>query len=548
MITSNFLTRLITRFVAVSCLFVLTSALYAQDAAPAAAPAAKPAQPAPAAKPAQPVPATKPAQPAPAAKPTVEKPLSFRFREIEKDSDVDRVRNQLSTIINKGQFETAEDKDALIQYYKDYFFGRWVNYGSFYKMETYPETLKKQARSAKKPTDKKRLELASTRWNYPCFIEDFRKDLDRSRSNGEPQKLAVKTAYDFAMEVIASNNIQCTPAVKYNCVLLLGNLYYKTTSAGSDLPVAYAPAFDVLIKIASGAKAPRYMKIGAIMSLNQLIAETNLTDKQKSEAYNVLLEIVKTKIDPATFASSKDDPSGEGALWTRCLAIEGLRLFADFNPKVDKTQGFYPGKEALTAIFQIINDKKAPMTTRIAALESLGSYNFGKYPELKATAGKLQKAVAALVVEAIQAELDRKVDNLIWGDEAEKNSRNYGPDDAGTEPVDTTNNAIFLLQRALPAVYAINTALNGVKSDKGWKGLSDFGSADDKAAAAEMISVLRDVNSSLNALSKDIMPSSDSSASIGGELDSEDEETTDKLQEVITVLNSIQDSFRTFAE
>lgn len=549
MITSKSISSLITRFASVFCLFILTSTLYAQNAAQSAnsSPAAKPEQQTPSAKSEQQTPAAKSEQQAPAAKPTVDKPLSFRFREIERDSDVDRVRNQLSTIINKGQFEKPEDKDALIQFYKDYFFGRWVNYGNFYKMETYPETLKKQARSSKKPTDKKRLELASTRWNYPCFIDDFRKDLDRSRNNGEPQKIAVKTAYDFAMEVIASNNVNCTPAVKYNCILLLGNLYYKTTSASSDLPVVYAPAFDVLIKIASGAKAPRYMKIGAIMSLNQLIAETSLTDKQKSDVYNVLLEIVKTKVDPATFATSKDDPSGEGALWTRDLAIEGLRLLADFNPKVDKTQGFYPGKEALGAIFQIINDKKAPMTTRIAAMESLGSYNFNKFPELKATASKLQRSVAALVVEAIQVELDRKVDNLIWGDEAEQMARNYAPDDAGTESVDTTNNAIFLLQRALPAVYAINTALNGVKSDKGWKGLSDLGSADDKAVASEMMGTLRDVNSSLNALSKEIAPSNNSSR--GGDLESdEDEETTDKLQEVISVLNSIQDSFRPFTE
>ena len=532
MITSNFITRQITRFASVSCLILLASTLYAQNAASSPKPAAAPA--------------AKPAQPAPAAKPAVDKPLSFRFREIERDSDEDRIRNQLSTIINKGQFENPEDKDALVQYYKDYFFGRWVNYGNFYKMELYPETLKKQARSAKKPTDKKRLELASTRWNYPCFIEDFRKDLDRSRSNGEPQKIAVKTAYDFAMEVITSNNVNCTPGVKYNCILLLGNLYYKTTSASSDLPVVYTPAFDVLIKIASGAKTPRYMKIGAIMSLNQIIAETNLSDKQKSDVYNVLLEIVKTKIDPSTFASSKDDPSGEGAFWTRDLAVEGLRLLADFNAKVDKTQGFYPGKEAIVAIFQIINDKKAPMPSRIAAMESLGSYNFNKYPELKANASKLQRSVVSLVVEAIQIELDRKVDNLMWGDEAEQLARNYGANDFGTEPVDTTNNAIFLLQRALPSVYAFSTAINGVKSDKGWKGLSDLGSADDKARAAEMTGTLRDVNSSLNALSKEIMPSNDTAHA--ADMESEDEETTDKLQEVITVLNSIQDSFRTFFE
>ena len=538
MITSNFIKRQITRFASVFYLILLASTLYAQNAAPAPKPATTP-------KPAA-APAAKPAQPAPAAKPAVEKPLSFRFREIEKDSDEDRIRNQLSTIINKGQFENPDDKDALVRYYKDYFFGRWVNYGNFYKLETYPETLKKQARSAKKPTDKKRLEAASTRWSYPFFIEDFRKDLDRSRSNGEPQKIAVKTAYDFALEVIASNNVNCTPAVKYNCILLLGNLYYKTTSASADLPVVYTPAFDLLIKIAAGTKSPRYMKIGAIMSLNQIIAETNLTDKQKSEVYSVLLEIVKTKIDPSTFASSKDDPTGEGAFWTRDLAVEGLRLLADFNAKVDKTQGFYPGKEALAAIFQIINDKKAPMPSRIAAMESLGSYNFNKYPELKASASRLQRSVASLVVEAIQVELDRKVDNLIWGDEAEQLARNYGADEAGTEPVDTTNNAIFLLQRALPSVYAINTALSGVKSDKGWKGLSDLGSADDKARAAEMTGTLRDVNSSLNALSKEIMPSNDSAHS--ADMESEDEETTDKLQEVITVLNSIQDAFRTFTE
>ena len=124
MITSQFLFRLLTRFSAVSCLFVLVSTLYAQNAAPAAAPAARPAQP------------------APASKPAADKPLSVRFTEIEKDSDEDRIRNQTSTIINKGKFEKTEDKEIFIQYYKNYFFGRWINSGRFYQVDTYPETLR----------------------------------------------------------------------------------------------------------------------------------------------------------------------------------------------------------------------------------------------------------------------------------------------------------------------------------------------------------------------------------------------------------------------
>ena len=518
MITSNFRTRQITTFAFASCFFILTAALYAQNSA------------------------TDSVKPASAL--AADKPLSFRFREIEKESNVDKIKNQLSTIISKGQFENSDDKAALVHYYKDYFFGRWVNYGRFYQMESYPETLRKQARSAKKPTDKKKLETAAARWNYPCFIDDFRKDLDRSRSDGEPQKIAVKTAYDFAMEVIASNNVQCTPAVKYNCVLLLGNLYYKTSSSASELPVVYSPAFNMLIKIASSTKTPRYMKIGAIKSLNQIIEETKLSDKQKGEAYNALLEIVKTKVAPADFASSQDDPSGEGAVWTRELAIEGLRLLAEFNAKDDKMQGFYPGKEALGALFQIINDKKVPMTTRIAAMESLGSYNFSKYSELNSIASKLQRSTAVLVIDAIQAELDRKVDNLIWGDDAEQISRQNNSDDARIEQIATTNNAIFLLQRALPAVYALNAALNGVKSDKGWKGLSDFGSSGDKARASEMTGALRDVNSSLNALSKEIMSTGSGSEAI----DADNYENSDNLQEVVSVLHSIQDAFRPFTE
>ncbi len=536
MITSKFLTRLTASVVSLLCLFCMTSLVFAQEAAqaPAASPANKPA------------PAAKPAQPAPAPKPAVEKPLSFRFTEIEKDSDEDRIRNQTGTIFNKGKFEKAEDKAIFTQYYKGYFFARWVSSGKYYQMDAYPETLRKQARMTKKPTDKKKLEAIASRWTYPCFIEDFRKDLDRSREDGEPQKIAVKTAFDFAMEVIASNNSQCNPAVKYNCTLLLGNLYYKTSASANELPVVYTPAFDTLVKIASSAKAPCYLKIGALMGLNQIISETNLTDKQKSDVYNVMLEIAKTRVDPAALASSKDDPTGEGASWARNLAIEGLRLLADFNPKVDKTKGFYPGKEAIGTLFQIINDKKAPMTTRIAALESLGSYNFNKYPELKSSSPKLMKAVASLVIEAIQTELDRKVDTLVWGDDAELMARQYHSDNAEEEQVDTTNNAIFLLQRALPAVYALNAALNGVKSDKGWKGLSTLDSSNDATSPAEMIDVLKNANSSLNALAKEIIPSNSSGGA--ADLDSEDSYPTDKMQEVISVLNSIQDDLRPFTE
>ncbi len=537
MIRSHSLTRLTASVVSLLCLFCMSSLVFAQGAAqtPAASPANKPA------------PAAKPAQPAPASKPAVDKPLSFRFTEIEKDSDEDRIRNQTGTIINKGKFEKTEDKAIFTQYYKEYFFARWVNSGKYYQMDAYPETLRKQARLTRKPTDKKKLEAIASRWTYPCFIEDFRKDLDRSRDDGEPQKIAVKIAYDFAMEVIASNNSQCTPAVKYNCTLLLGNLYYKTSASANELPVVYAPAFETLVKIASSAKAPCYLKIGALMGLNQMISETNLTDKQKTDVYNVMLEIAKTKVDPATFASSKDDPTGEGAAWARNLSIEGLRLLADFNSKIDKTKGFYPGKEAVGTLFQIINDKKAPMTTRVAALESLGSYNFNKYPELKSSSPKLLKAVASLVIEAIQTELDRKVDNLVWGDDAERINRQYGSEDSENENVDNSNNAIFLLQRAMPAVYAVNTALNGVKSDKGWKGLSSLESSSDAVKPSEMIDVLKNANASLNALSKEIIPSNDAGGA--ADLDSEDSyATNNKLQEVISVLNSIQDDFRPFTE
>ncbi|MBR0238605.1 MAG: hypothetical protein IJQ39_10980 [Thermoguttaceae bacterium] len=538
MIKIKFLTRL-TASVSLLCLFSMSSLVFAQDAAPAPSPA-----PAQAPKPAAAATAPKPAQTDSGAKPAASKPLTFRFTDIEKDPDMDKMRSQTGSIINKGKFDKPEDKTIFEQYYKEYFFGRWINTGKYYQVDTYSETLRKQARG-KKPAEKKKLETIASRWSYPCFIEDFRKDLDRSRSAGDPQKIAVKMAYDFAMEVIPNNNVQCTPAIKYNCVLLLGNLYYKTSSSSGDLPVAYAPAFDVLIKIASGAKMPRYMKIGAVMSLNQMIAETKLSDKQKNDAYTCLLAIAGAPIDPATFASSKDDPAGEGALWTRELAIEGLRLLADYNLKDDKTQGFYPKKEAIVALVKIINDKKAPMTTRIAAMESLGSYNFSKLPELNAYASRLQRAIAILVVDSIQAELDRKVDNLVWGSEADQLSRQHYSDDSASEPVDNTNNAIFLLQRAMPAIYAVNTALVGVKNDKGWKGLSDLGSASDKAKATEMTNALRDVNSSLNALSKEIMPSGDGS---GMDTDVDEFERTDSLQEVTNALGNIQDTFKQFAE
>ena len=538
MIKIKFLTRLSASFVSLLCLFSMSSLVLAQDAAPAPAPA-----PAQAPKPAAAATAPKPAQTDSGAKPAASKPLTFRFTDIEKDPDMDKMRSQTGSIINKGKFDKPEDKTAFEQYYKEYFFGRWINTGKYYQVDTYSETLRKQARG-KKPAEKKKLETIASRWSYPCFIEDFRKDLDRSRSNGDPQRIAVKMAYDFAMEVIPNNNVQCTPAIKYNCILLLGNLYFKTSSSSGDLPVAYAPAFDVLLKIASGAKTPRYMKIGAVMSLNQMIAETKLSDKQKNDAYTCLLAIAGAPIDPATFASSKDDPAGEGALWTRELAIEGLRLLADYN-KDDKTPGFYPKKEAIVALVKIINDKKAPMTTRIAAMESLGSYNFSKLPELNAYASRLQRAIAILVVDAIQAELDRKVDTLVWGSDADQLSRQQYSDESSSEPVDNTNNAIFLLQRAMPAIYAVNTALVGVKNDKGWKGLSDLGSASDKAKATEMTNALRDINSSLNALSKEIMPSGDSS---GMDTGADEFERTDSLQEVTNALGNIQDTFKQFAE
>ena len=152
MIKIKFLTRLTVSFVSLLCLFSISSLVFAQDAAQAPSPAPAPAQeqaPKPAAT------APKPAQTESGAKPAASKPLTFRFTDIEKDPDMDKIRSQTGSIINKGKFEKPEDKAAFEQYYKEYFFGRWINTGKYYQVDTYSETLRKQARS-KKPAEKNR--------------------------------------------------------------------------------------------------------------------------------------------------------------------------------------------------------------------------------------------------------------------------------------------------------------------------------------------------------------------------------------------------------
>ena len=485
----------------------------------------------------------KPAAAAPARRPTTgsrpvaspaKSPISYKFRDLTKESELFRMKTQSGTIINKGKFDNAQDKADFTEYYKTYVFGRWVNDAppGKYKISAYEERLQRRATFERNASMQKRLQKEADSWNFAGFRDDFRKDLERSRDNGEPQNLAMKIAYDFAVEIITSSNSRSTETLKYNCMLLLGELYIRTSSSSQDKPVVCQPAFDFLLKNISDPKTPQYLRVGAMLSIQKFL-DKEISDKQKTDVYTVFLTLAKTKIDLAQYANSKDDPTGAGAIWVRELAIKNLGLMAGVIPRNADTSKFYPGIESVTELYRVLNDANAPATTRIAALDALGSFNFHKYSQIK-TSQKFLKAVCDFVIEFTQAELDRKVDPLVWGNENEMGARMGGYSEE--EPKNLEKDAAFLRQRVIPVLYAAKNALTGINASKDWDGLTGMGTEEEKNKAKE---INKGIQNSIKILNAKITPEM---------LETTDGTIMTELEKTISDIESIQESFRQLSE
>lgn len=169
-------------------------------------------------------------------------------------------------------------------------------------------------------------------------------------------QLAVK-----AMTIFIAGNYH--PAVRYNAVLLLGQLDAKPGSEfGLDKapPVPLPAALPILIKAYEAGSLPDMVKIGAILGIQRHLKYRN--DIPKDQLAAIAGDMYKLAVEAAPPAGR----TKEGHEWMRRQAIETLGILGQ------------PGgnNEVLAALTKIIGDGQQSLATRCEAAATLKQLKF----------------------------------------------------------------------------------------------------------------------------------------------------------------------------
>ncbi len=169
------------------------------------------------------------------------------------------------------------------------------------------------------------------------------------------------------------------PSVKYNFVLLLGQLNEKEASRQPAVPLK--SAFPTMIQLAANSKSDA-VRIAALLGIQRHIElraqfpeiSGALSGEEKSRAAKVLQAVVETK--------SPTSGQSESALgWTQSIAANSLGLLGD--PK------------AAVSLGKLVLDENADRSARCAATKALGRLDLSGQPAIsKKLVGPLAKLTA----------------------------------------------------------------------------------------------------------------------------------------------------------
>jgi hypothetical protein len=341
----------------------------AQDAA-SGQPAAKPAEAAPA-QPAQNQPAAdQPGEPVAAAaqpekangaakEPPAEEPPAEAAPPGQKPYETDpvnenlkRARTDIVKMLRAGRFEAGQQAQ-FDQYYNQYAFPRW----------TQPE-------------------------NYNA-LADFRKDLrveaQSGKDGGPPHDRLVQLAMDYLTKLAKGHY---HPAVRFNAMLAIGDLYAREAQGFDKPPVPLPAALPVLLEAVNAADQIDVVKLAALIGLSQH-AKLGIADAQvvNQQVIPAMLKIAMTKVSPGRNA--------EGHAWIRgraCDVLGDLRLVGQ--------QG-----EVATTLAEIAGDSTAHFISRCAAARAIGKLN---YQGAGVDTAQLAMQVGKLAADALASEADQE--------------------------------------------------------------------------------------------------------------------------------------------
>lgn len=329
----------------VSCVTVLlvlvghAAAVQAQEGAEGPA-AAGPEPEGPAAAPAEP--AAAPATP----------PAAGGYRELRVDEEQKRKRSDVMRMLRNGKFESGE-QEIFDTYYKTYALPRWTqkqNYNSL-----------------------------------PDCCKDLGNELKTGKT-GAPHDRLVALAMEFFSSVAKADSYPAV--VRFNAMLMLGDLNIRDSSVASQPPVPLPDALPVLLEALGDAQQIDAVRVAALIGIGRH-ASLGIADAQvlNTQVLPAMVQLARTKV-----ASGR---SAEGHAWIRYLAIDVLAKLGMVGPQAAVAK----------VLAEIVAEEEAPPSVRAAAARALGALNYTGATGLNPS--QVASVLGRLAADACRIELER---------------------------------------------------------------------------------------------------------------------------------------------
>lgn len=200
----------------------------------------------------------------------------------------------------------------------------------------------------------------------PALRQDFLKDLAITKS--EPVHTFVLDTLYRGMELLRKESMtaggkvyRLHPAVRFNAMLLIGDLNAQERGVQRQFPVPYRQALQTLVLVFRDPKEPESLRMAALLGILRhakldwsLAGPEKLTGPQRGGLIGLMRQVVETKTPPA-------GSSPEGLIWMQRRAIETLSALGAVGEDPAIT----------TTLVSLVGDAKSPPSLRCAAANAL---------------------------------------------------------------------------------------------------------------------------------------------------------------------------------
>lgn len=252
-------------------------------------------------------------------------------------------------------------------------------------------------------TDEKTFEDFFKKYYFKQFVAPTRPysldDLSRLRKELKSQYFLVPTkapaaharlnelALETMKQVLSGKYGQYDSAIKYNALLVIGDLNEKEADPGKANAKPYPAALPVLMLAAHSAKFKDYMKVAGLIGLERFAAARAIPQAKSAELTTSLLAIVNQQAPPA-------NRTPEAHNWIRRSAGQVLASLG--NPG--------PGNSVVKAFEAIVANPEVSPTMRCEFAQFFGQLKYP--PTSKTDLSALSNLLGHMAADICQQELD----------------------------------------------------------------------------------------------------------------------------------------------